>query len=181
MVIFMNKGLLAADVARYKLQPMDVLNITVQGQPDLTTKTRISSDGNISFPLVGRVDVSGLTAQGLEQTLKVLLEKRYLVRAEVLVFIESYHPSQVSVVGQVAKPGKYDMPQEKDMTLIEAIALAGGFTKDADIRYVKIMRSENNEQKTIKVDIREITIKGKKDKDIVLRPDDIILVPESFF
>jgi len=153
----------------------------VHGQPDLTTKTRITSDGNISFPLVGTVKAEGLTVQELESSLKALLEAKYLVSAPVLIFIEEYRPRQVSVVGEVAKPGKYDMPQEKEMTLVEAIAMAGGFTKDAQIQKVKIMRTENNVQKVITVNVKEITIKGMQDKDIVLKPDDVIVVPESFF
>jgi len=158
-----------------------VLNITVHGQPDLTTKTRVSSDGFISFPLLGKVKAGGLTAQELEASLKTGLEKDYLVSAQVLVFIEEYHPRQVSVVGEVKKPGKFDMSLEKDMTLMEAIAMAEGFTKDAYLRTIKVVRKENGKEKTIVVDARDITVKGQKDKDIVLQPDDVIVVPESFF
>jgi len=167
--------------SRYRLQSSDVLNITVHGQPDLTTKTRVSSDGFISFPLLGKVKAGGLTAQELEASLKTGLEKDYLVSAQVLVFIEEYHPRQVSVVGEVKKPGKFDMSLEKDMTLMEAIAMAEGFTKDAYLRTIKVVRKENGKEKTIVVDARDITVKGQKDKDIVLQPDDVIVVPESFF
>ncbi|MFA5410665.1 MAG: polysaccharide biosynthesis/export family protein [Candidatus Omnitrophota bacterium] len=173
---------LSADtISKYKLQPSDILNITVHGHPDLTTKTRVTSDGSISFPLVGKVKVEGLTVQELESSLKASLEEKYLVSAPVLIFIEEYHPRQVSLVGEVAKPGKYDMPQEKDMTLLEAIAMAGGFTKDALTQKVKIMRTEDSKEKVITVNAKEITLKGKKEKDIILKPDDVIVVPESFF
>lgn len=172
---------LFAATAKYKLQPSDVLNITVHGQPDLTTKTRVTTDGYISFPLLGKVTAGGLTVQELEESLKESLEKSYLVNAQVLIFIEQYHPRQVSVVGEVTKPGKYDMTEEKDMTLLEMIALAGGFTKDADIKNVKVMRQEDGKQKTIKVNVRDITVKGRKESDIVLKADDVIVVPESFF
>ena len=172
---------LFAATAKYKLQPSDVLNITVHGQPDLTTKTRVTTDGYISFPLLGKVTAGGLTVQELEESLKASLEKSYLVNAQVLIFIEQYHPRQVSVVGEVTKPGKYDMAEEKDMTLLEMIALAGGFTKDADIKNVKIMRQEDGKQKMIKVNVRDITIKSQKEKDIVLKADDVIVIPESFF
>jgi len=180
-VFIIGYGPLFAATAQYKLQPSDIITITVHGQPDLTTKTRVASDGNISFPLVGTVKAEGLTVQELELSLKALLEEKYLVSAPVLIFIEEYHPRQVSVVGEVTKPGKYDMPQEKAMTLVEAIAMAGGFTKDAQIEKVKIMRTENSKQKVITVNVKEITIKGRQDKDVVLKPDDVIVVPESFF
>ncbi|MDD5165853.1 MAG: polysaccharide biosynthesis/export family protein, partial [Candidatus Omnitrophica bacterium] len=111
ILVLTNQPLFAVDVgSRYKLQPSDVLNITVHGQPDLTTKTRVTSDGNISFPLVGKVKAEGLTVQELETNLRASLEDKYLVNAPVLIFIEEYHPRQVSVVGEVTKPGKYDMP-----------------------------------------------------------------------
>ena len=180
-VFVLAKCPLFAATAKYKLQPSDVLNITVHGQPDLTTKTRVTTDGYISFPLLGKVTAGGLTVQELEESLKASLEKGYLVNAQVLIFIEQYHPRQVSVVGEVTKPGKYDMTEEKDMTLLEMLALAGGFTKDADIKNVKIMRQEDGKQKTIKVNVRDITVKSQKEKDIVLKADDVIVVPESFF
>ena len=170
-----------AQSEEYHIQPMDVLTISVHGQPDMTTKTRVTNDGYISFPLLGKVMAGGQTVQNFESFLKAALEKSYLVSAQVLVFIEQYHPRKVSVVGEVMKPGKYDMPEEKDMTLLEAITLAGGFTKDAAIEGVKVMRQVNGKQIIIKVNVKEITIKGRKDKDVALLPDDAVVVPESFF
>lgn len=167
--------------SRYKLQPTDVLNITVHGQPDLATKARITSDGYISFPLIGKVEARALTVQELERKIKELLEKDYLVKAEVLVFIEEYHPRQVSVIGEVNKPGKFDMPAERDITLLEAIAMAGGFTKDAEVNKTKVIRVESGEKKTLTIKVKDITEKGEKDKDIVLEAEDVIFVPESFF
>jgi polysaccharide export outer membrane protein len=167
--------------SQYKLQPTDVLTITVHGHPDLTTKTRVTSDGYISFPLLDKVSVAGITVQELEEKLKQLLEKDYLVKAEVLVFIEEYHPRQVSVIGEVNLPGKYSMSTEKDMTLLEAIAMGGGFTKDADINRVKVIRMEGGEKKTIDINVKDITERGLKDKDITLAPDDVVFVPKSFF
>lgn len=174
-------GAALAQTAKYKLQPTDVLIITVNGQPTLDTKTRVSSDGYITFPLLGKVSVGGLTVQDLEAHLKMLLEKDYLVSAQVVVFIEQYHPRQVSVIGEVNKPGKYDMPEEKDMTLLEAIAMAGGFTKNAYLKKIKIMRVKDGVKEIFAVDVRDITIHDMKEKDIVLEPEDVVIIPESFF
>lgn len=167
--------------SKYKLQPTDILLITVHGQPDLTTRTRIAADGYISFPLIGQVMAKALTVQSLEDKIKELLEKDYLVKAEVLVFIEEYHPRQVSVIGEVNKPGKFNMPVERDMTVLEAIAMAEGFTKDADVNRTKVIRVEDDQKKTLIIKVKDITEKGEKDKDVVLRSDDVIFVPESFF
>lgn len=179
--LFLNPSV-CAQTSKYRLQPTDVLTITVNGQPTLDTKTRVTTDGLITFPLVGNVEAVGLTVQELEERLKTLLEKDYLVSAQVGVFIEQYHPRQVSVIGEVNKPGKYDMPEEKDMTLLEAIALAGGFTKNAYLKKVKVMRaSKDGEKQTLVVDVRDITIRDQKEKDILLQTEDVVVVPESFF
>ena len=170
-----------ADKSEYKLQPTDVITINVHGQPDLTTKTRITADGYISFPLLGKVSVVDLTVPEVEDKLKGLLEKDYLVNAQVLVFIEQYNAKQVSVLGEVKTPGKYELPGEKDMTLMQAIAMAGGFTKFADLTKTKVMRFEDGKKKTIVINVKSITEKGDKDKDIVLQAEDIVVVPESFF
>ncbi len=167
--------------SEYKLQPSDVLNITVHGQPDLTTKTRITKDGFITFPLIGKVSAQGLTVRELENEIKTLLESDYLVQAEVLVFIEDYNPRQVSVIGEVQRPGKYDIPPEKELTLMGSIAMAEGFTKDAEVRKVRVMRSHGGQKKTMQINTEDITDHGDKDADISLQPDDIVYVPESFF
>jgi len=170
-----------AEKSQYKLQPLDVISITVHQQPDLNTKTRVAADGSISFPLIGKIASAGLTVQELEQKIKELLEKNYLVKAEVLVFIEEYRARQVSVTGEVNNAGKFNIPIERDITLLEAVAMAGGFTKDADINRTKVLREENGEKKAITIRVKDITDKDQKDENIVLRPDDIIVVPKRFF
>ena len=170
-----------AQSSEYRIQPTDVLTITVHEHLDLATKTRVTADGQITFPLLGRLSVKGLTVQELEKKIKDSLEKDYIVNAQVLVFIEEYHPRQFSVMGEVRRPGKYDMPSEKDVTVLEAIAMAAGFSEDASINSTRIIRMDEGEKKTIIVKITDITKKGQKEKDIIIRPDDIVFVPESFF
>ncbi|MCX5686061.1 MAG: SLBB domain-containing protein, partial [Candidatus Omnitrophica bacterium] len=170
-----------AEKSQYKLQPLDIISITVHQQPDLSTKTRVAADGSISFPLIGKIAAAGLTVQQLEGKIKELLEKDYLVKAEVLVFIEEYRARQVSVTGEVNNAGKFNIPIEREITLLEAIAMAGGFTKDADINRTKVMREEDGEKKTITIRVKDITDKDEKDNNITLRPDDIIMVPKRFF
>jgi len=171
-----------AQSPKYKLQSTDILTITVHNHPDLTTKTRVSADGYITFPLLGKVITKDLTVQELEGELKRLLEKDYLVSAQVVVFIEEYHPRQVSVLGEVNVPGKFDMPQEKDLTLLDAIAMAEGFTKDALEKRVKVIRTkEDGTKETIVINVIDITHRDKEEKNIILESGDIVIVPESFF
>ncbi len=166
----------------YRLQPEDVLNITVHEQPDLTTKTRLSADGNITFPLLGTVHVAEMTPDEIEKKIAGLLEKDYLVNPQVLVYIEEYAPKQVSVIGCVNNPGKYDMLHEKETTVLEAIAMAGGFSKIADVNSTRILRiDEEGKEQTIMIRVKDITVRGEKEKDLPLKPNDVIFVPESFF
>ena len=179
--LFASQDTFANSKTEYRLQPTDVLTITVHGQPDLTTKTRITKKGYITFPLIGKMKVKGLTAQELEQELKAMLEADYLVSAQVLVFIEEYHPRQISVIGEVEKPGKYEMPTEKQTTLLEAIAMAGGFSKHANMNATRIIRVKDGKKENITVRVEDIIEKGEKDQDIILEPDDIVSVSESVF
>ena len=165
----------------YKIQPEDVLSITVYEHDDLKTKARVSTNGNISFPLLGKVEVAGLTVQEVEDYLRVELERDYLVNADIQVFIEDYHAKQITVLGAVEKPGKYDMNTEKETTILEAIAMAGGFSKVASVNGTLIIRTEDSEKQSIPVRITDITKKGMKDKDVALETGDVIFVPESFF
>ena len=182
---FLTVGLLASTVhaqsGNYRIQPEDVLSITVYEHDDLKTKARVNTNGQISFPLLDKVEVSGLTVQEVEQMLKRDLEKDYLVNADVQVFIEEYHAKQVTVLGAVEKPGKYDMNTEKETTILEAIAMAGGFSKVASVNGTLIIRTEDSEKQSIPVRITDITKKGMKDKDVALEIGDVIFVPESFF
>ncbi|MBU1061761.1 MAG: polysaccharide export protein [Candidatus Omnitrophica bacterium] len=165
----------------YKVESGDVLLITVYEQPDLTTKVRVSSKGEISFPLLDIVDVKGLPVNEIEKKLAMLLEKDYLVNPQVNVFIEKYHAKKVFVMGFVNKPGEYDLFKDRPTTVLEAITMAGGFKEGAALNNTKIIRVEDDKQVTIPIKVTDITKKGNKDKDVRIKADDIIVVPESFF
>ena len=174
-------GIIFAQEFAYILQPEDVVNITVYEHPDLETKARITSTGEIAFPLIGKIKVAGFTVSELEAELARLLEADYLIDPQVQIFIDDYHTKQISVLGSVNKPGKYDMYTERQTTVLEAIAMAEGFNDVASINGTKIIRNEDGKETTIKVKVTDITKKGEKEKDISLKPGDIVFVPESFF
>ncbi len=166
--------------SNYRVKPEDVLQITVYEHDDLKTKVRVSSDGDISFPLLDKVKVADLTIGEIEMMLTVALEKDYLVSAQVQVFIEDYHSKQITILGAVENPGKYDMNAEKETTILEVIALSGGFSDVANVNKVRIIRAQDEETEYIPIRISDIT-KGNKEKDVVLKNGDVIFVPESFF
>lgn len=259
-------------VADYEVGGNDVLGITVYEEPDLSKEAiRVSGKGLISFPLIGRLMVAGLTTTEIEKLIaEKLANQQYLLNAHVGVMVTEYkskhffvlgevgapgsHPLQARervmdaltkvggveeekasnrmmlirtlnpdtpeerklvidislvdllkmgdqisniylqdrdvlyflpveqfyIIGQVRGPGAYDMPED-ELTLVEAIGMAGGFTRIASRNSTRIIRVEDGVEKIIHVRVDEITDAGKKIQDVVIKPGDIIVVPESFF
>lgn len=164
----------------YKIGPENALLINVYYGRDknLERKVRVSSDGYITFPLLGKVKVEDLTVSELENELTYLLGEDYLVNPQVSIFIEEY--STVSILGQVEEPGSFEIKGK--LTVVELISKAGGFTKIADTNNVKIIRArEDGSKSSIPVRVNDIINRGKEDEDIQLKPGDIVTVGESFF
>jgi polysaccharide export outer membrane protein len=179
-VLSMSCGLFAEEEKAYRIGPENLLQIDVHYGKDglISQKVRVSSKNLITFPLVGEVNVEGLTVSELENKLYTLLEKDYLVNPQVSVVIEEY--STVSVIGEVKKPGAY--PIKGKLTVVEAISLAEGFTKIASPNRAKIVRTlDDGTKKEIPVRLSDI-INGKKQKNnIYLQAGDVVVVPESLF
>lgn len=165
----------------YRVQSEDELQIKVFEEPDLETRVRVSGSGEINFPLLGRVQVAGLSVMEVQEKLEKLLGEDYLVNPQVQIFIASYHARDVFVTGAVNRPGSYPLVVGKPTTVMEAITLAGGFTKAAAVNSTRIIRIENGKEKTITVRANEIIKKGDKAKDVEVVANDVIFVPESFF
>ena len=97
----------ASQTDAYRVGPSDVLEISVWGEPDLNKTIPVSSDGIINFPLLGNVNVAGMTVKEIEQKITGLLGKDYLVDPQVYVSIKEYNSQKVIVLGEVKKPGPY--------------------------------------------------------------------------
>ena len=165
----------------YKVEAGDVLKIIVYEHPDLAIEVRVTSNGEIMFPLLGTVDVRDLSVKQVEEKIRFLLEKDYLVDPQVNVFIKAYHPKKVFIMGFVNRPGEYELFKDRPTTALEAITMAGGFRRGAAENSTKIIRIEDGQEVTIPIKVTDIMRKGNKDKDISVKPGDIIVVPESFF
>jgi polysaccharide export outer membrane protein len=256
----------------YRVGGYDVLNITVYEEEDLSREAvRVSADGYISFPLIGRVHVDGMNTSEIEELISTkLAEGQYLLDAHVSVMVTEYkskrflvlgsvqapgsYPLEAQerfldalskaeglageefgksavivrtknpdtareskvvlkinlgdllkgrdprsniflrdrdiifipsaehfyVMGEVKSPGSYTIP-EKEITLVEAISMAGGFTPIAARNRTRIVRIESGREKIIEVKVDAITDAGKKIQDVLIQPNDVIVVPESFF
>jgi len=256
----------------YRVGGYDVISITVYEEKDLSREAvRISADGFITFPLIGRVRVEGLNTSEVEKLIsKKLAEEQYLLDAHVSVMVTEYNSKRFLVLGTVKNPGSYSLRARerildalskaggvdadeagekglvirtenpntsherkvvinlalqdllkgrdqisniylkdrdmlfipkaelfsiigevqkpgsypivgKEVTLVQAISMAGGFTPIAARNKTRIIRVENGREKIIEVRVDAITNAGKKIQDVTIQPDDVIVIPESFF
>lgn len=180
----------AAMAQEYVIGGGDLLKITVYDNPDLTTESRVSNDGKITFPLIGEVQANGSTAIELEKKISRLLEDGYIVKPQVAVFIEEYKSKKVSVLGEVAKPGLVVL--RGAYSLMEAISDAGGMTPNAGNQLV-IQRKINKvassgksdimgkEDVTITVDLKKLFEEGDVTANVPVMDGDSIYVPKAAF
>lgn len=150
----------------YKLGSDDVISVTVFDEPDLSQKeVRISSTGTIAMPLVGQIEVKGLSVQEAETLIYNAYLGDYLKKPDISITIVEYR--QFYVNGEVEKPGGYSY--REGMTVQRAITLAGGFTERASRNNIKLIRETNNGAAT------NATL------NTTVQPGDVITVEESFF
>jgi len=123
----------ASAPAGYVLGPNDYVGVEVFGEDDLRTNGRLNPEGNLSVPLLGSVHLAGLTLTQAASKLTELYSRDYLVNPRVNVILQSYAKRRFSILGQVGRPGSYEMPDGSPggIDLLEAIALAGGYTRTA--------------------------------------------------
>jgi polysaccharide biosynthesis/export protein len=168
------EGATARPEPLYVIQPNDMLEIFVWKEPDLTRKVLVRPDGRISFPLVQDLQASGISPAEL----KVQVEKKlseFLSAPEVTVIIDAIQSYKVYVLGKVQKPGVVSV--EKPVTVLQALALAGGFQDFAKDQEMTVIRSYGKENILFEFNYREV-IKGKRsEQNITLRAGDVVIVP----
>jgi protein involved in polysaccharide export with SLBB domain len=158
------------------LGPGDVFEVRVFAEPDLSGAFRVASDGSIDFPLVGKFQVEGLTASKLSDKLTEELA-RFLQKPNVSVFVKEFNSKKVFVLGEVQRPGTF--PFEDGMNIIQAVTLAGGFTRLADQNGTYVTRILDEKEHRLKVPVKAIGEGSATNFD--LQPGDIVFVPESIF
>ncbi len=170
---------LKSDPARV-LSPNDGILVTVYQEDDLTTKTIIDKNGMVMLPLLGQVKISGLTVGQATARIQQLYDKDYLVHPQVNLIVESLAGRRFAVLGQVQKPGNFDFPTNEPVNLLEAIAMAGGYTRLGAPSKVDVRRIENGSPKIYHFDAGKMA-KDAKNKPFEILPDDIITVGERTF
>ena len=168
----------------YKLFPRDLIKMTILGEPDMTLERRIDGDGRVSLPLIGNVEIRGMTIPQAEDKIRAIyVEREIYIRPQVNLSISEYYPREVSVLGQVRNPGKISLPIEAEtISIVEAISKAGGFTRISKGEAVQVTRHkpDGTDQSTT-VDVSGM-IEGKGAKtSFLVEPDDVVFVPERIF
>jgi protein involved in polysaccharide export with SLBB domain len=164
--MFVSSAAAAEDISGYKLGSGDKVRVTVFGHEDLSGEFEVDGSGNVSLPLIRNIKAEGLTPRELEQVVADRLSPDYLVNPRVSVEVLNYRPFYI--YGEVTKPGSF--PYVNGMTVINAVAMAGGFTYRARTSRVRIIRA-NDPSRTPQ----------DADKDTPVLPGDVIEVPERYF
>lgn len=168
------------DFKDYILHNGDLLEVRIYDEGEMDRTLRISSKGIICLPMIGDMELAGLTVADAEKKIADKL-LHYMNYPSVSILVKEYSNKNVYVLGQVRLPAAVPITPGKALTLLEAIASAGGFTDVAASGRVKVLRMEDGVQKSIKIDVTQITKKGNKFLDMVLQPGDVVFVPQSFF
>jgi len=158
----------------YKIGPQDVLRIDVWKEPDISRTIPVRPDGKISLPLLNDVQASGLTAMELAASLKDSLSK-YLTNPQVTVTVQEINSRRVYITGEVNHPGTF--PLLPNMTVLQALSSAGGFTQFARLKNIYVLRSESGKQVKHPFNYKEVVKGNQPEQDIVLLPGDVIVVP----
>jgi protein involved in polysaccharide export with SLBB domain len=158
-------GISSRDVV---LRPGDVIDVKFRFTPELDYQQTIRPDGKITLQMVDEVVAEGLTPQGLDKHLTQLYSTR-LKSPEITVIVVSLTKPMIYVTGQVERPDAYNL--DSGTTVLKAIAMAGGFTEIASKGKVKIIRTANGKEQVLE----NVSLSEK------LMPEDVMVVPESFF
>lgn len=170
----------SAEPAPYSLASNDVIEIRVYQEDDLASRLRISPKGTIVFPLIGTVEVGGMTPQDAADAIRARLAKDYLVNPQVTVTVFDYGKRRFTVIGEVQRAGTYDMPEREKITLLDAIAMAGGYTRVADAGKITLKRKEEGKERVIRLNAKAMA-KDDKVPSFPIHPGDVITVGESLF
>ena len=168
----------------YRLGPEDALQINVYDNPDLSGKYIISSEGTITYPLLGQLVVSGKSTGEVNQLLTDLLGKDFLYNPIVSVAVADYRSKMVKIIGNVGKPGSYALT--KPTQLFEILSRADGLTRNITrgqkVHILRSMRQDSSRAGHLEshtIDLYQLLVEGNEDLNIYLQNGDVIFVPEA--
>jgi polysaccharide export outer membrane protein len=161
-------------IREYAIGPRDLLEIKVFELPAFDQTVRVSENGTITLPLIGNVQVGGLTKEKIEKKLAELLDK-YVKKAQVSVFIKEYQSSRVAIIGAVEKPGMYELVGRQ--TLLQMISQAGGFKENAANEIYVLREGQDGNTASISIDLEDLLLNGNQKLNIPIQSNDVINIP----
>jgi len=162
----------------YRLRPKDVVRISVFQEEDLETVAKVGTDGNISFPLIISARIGGKTIPEATEIVESLL-KEYYIKPQVTISITEYAKRYFTILGQISKPGTFDMPEDNSLNLVEAVGMAGGYTRIANPSKITVKRLVNGRETVLKIDGKKMLVDGSARFEV--EPGDTIVVAESIW
>jgi protein involved in polysaccharide export with SLBB domain len=171
----------AQQTENYRLAPNDVLYFGIFGEPDTIAEVRIAGDGTGNFPFLKSVRIGGLTvAQATETLRQAYIQQEYFVNPQVNLGVRTYAKRVFTVLGQVQKPGSYEIVGNESVSLLGAVGMAGGYTRIANRGAITVRRAEGGQEQRIRLDGRD-GASGASGPDFQIHPGDVITVGESIF
>ncbi len=162
-------------VRAYRVGPGDLLEIKVFEVKELDQTVRVSEDGSITLPLLGRVVVGGLTQEGVAQKLAGLLQAKYVKNPQVTIFIKEYKNQQVAVIGAVVNAGSYELVGRRN--LLQMVSMAGGFAETAGNEVFILREGPGGAASTLTIDLKDLLVNGNQALNVPIEPNDVINVP----
>jgi polysaccharide export outer membrane protein len=179
----MTPGSAATVSSTYRLSPYDVIDVSVYGEEDLHTNARMGSDGTVLLPLIGTIDLSGMTVNEANETIrKKYSDGGYVKDPHVLLRVLEYRKSTFSILGEVNRPGIYEIPEGTHLSIVDAILIAGGFSQKADQNHVRVKRMGRDKAAAQVFKVRAGSMADNASvAPFEVLPNDVIKVPESWW
>lgn len=161
----------------YKLNPGDVLQISVWKEEGLQQQVLVLPDGDISFPLAGHIKAAGLSPEQLQKVLHGRL-KNFFADPVITVTVVQVGGNKIYVIGQVRNPGEF--PANRPIDVMQALSLAGGLTTFAADKDIKVLRRDaSGTQRTLAFNYSEVSKGNQLNSNVLLKPGDVVVVPTS--
>ena len=157
-----------------------MIQLKVYQEEDLETKAKVNQDGWVTIPLIGPVALAGKTVDEASQLIREKLDKRFVINPQVSLSVTEYSKRRFTILGQVQRTGVYEFSGDEKITILQAIAMAGGFTRMGDPSKVVVQRVEQGQVKVHKMNA-EAVLKNPQAKPFEIQPEDLISVGTRLF
>jgi protein involved in polysaccharide export with SLBB domain len=164
----------------YRLSVNDLLDFRIYQEPDFDAVIRIAGDGTAIFPMIGRVHIADQTVGQATELLRQRYMSGYLTNPQVNLTVRTYARKLFTILGQVQKPGTYPIEGAESVSLLQAIGMAGGYTRIANPSKVVLKRREGGKENVYQFNAKQMARSGA-DSTFLILPGDVITVSESIF